>query len=117
MKWGGIINLVVIGWAGVDQGIWGGTFMYPYVYGGVDVGGSGGSGGGDGGDGGELGGGEGGKKRKAFSLLLYIQTTRVQRVKRQTTANLRLHICIHTLFCPGPWETALIPLWSSVWIC
>lgn len=57
MKWGGIINLVVIGWAGVDQGILGGAFMDPYV---VDVGGSGG------GDGGELGGGEGVKKRKAF---------------------------------------------------
>lgn len=30
-------DLVVIGWAGGDQGIWGGTFMYPYVYGWVLV--------------------------------------------------------------------------------
>ncbi len=52
--------------------------MYPYAYGGVDVGGSGG------GDGGELGGGEGGKKRKAFSLQSTPHTdySRVQRVKR-----------------------------------
>lgn len=49
--------------------------------------------GGSGGDGGELGGGRGVKKG-----LLSRESTESE----ETTANLRLHICIHTLILPWP---------------